>query len=129
MSEKKTEEKREVEVLVKRKRDIEDLEELREVLKVVREEVPGLLKDIIGPLKELFGIAFTTTEEEAERKAKAIAKFYKELVEAGIDKDVALQMTQGNFINPMDLISKLSETWLEKMERKRQKRREPMKEA
>ena len=91
-----------------------DVEELREVLKVVREEVPGLLKDITSPLKELLGIAFTTTEEEAEKRAKAIAKFYKELINAGIDKDVALEMTKSSFINPMDVISKLSEVWMKK---------------
>ena len=43
-----------------------DMEDLREVLKVAREEVPGLLTDITGPLKELMGIVFTMTEEEAE---------------------------------------------------------------
>ena len=91
-----------------------DVEELREVLKVIREEVPGLLKDITSPLKELLGIAFTTTEEEAERRAKAIAKFYKELINAGIDKDVALEMTKSSFINPMDVVNKLSEVWMKK---------------
>ncbi len=90
-----------------------DVEELRDVLKIVREEIPGLLKDITGPLKELLGIAFTTTEEEAEKKAKAIAKFYKELINAGIDKETALQMTQSNFVNPMDIITKLLESWKE----------------
>ncbi len=92
----------------------DDVEELREVLKIVREEVPGLLRDISNPLKELLGIAFATTEEEAERRAKAIAKFYKELIEAGIDKDVALDMTRSSFINPADMISRIFTVWMEK---------------
>jgi hypothetical protein len=129
MSEGDVEEEEEVEAPVRRlrvRRSGSDVEELREVLKVVREEVPGLLKDITGPLKEILGITFATTEEEAERKAKAIARFYKELVDAGIDKDVALQMTQSNFINPMDIISKFSETWMKKMAAK--KRAKPAEE-
>ena len=85
-----------------------DMEELREVLKVAREEVPGLLTDITGPLKELMGIVFTMTEEEAEGKAKAIAKFYNELIKAGIDKETALEMTKGNFVSPADLLKELS---------------------
>jgi len=40
-----------------RRHKVEDIEELREVLKTVRSEVPGLLKDIIGPLKELMTLA------------------------------------------------------------------------
>ncbi len=91
-----------------------DTEELKEVLKVVREEVPGLLKDIVVPLKELIGIAFTTTEEEAEKKAKAIAKFYKELIAAGIDKETVLQMTQSNFTSPMDVMKELTKVMAEK---------------
>ncbi|KYH40911.1 MAG: hypothetical protein AYL32_008840 [Candidatus Bathyarchaeota archaeon B26-2] len=129
MSEEDVEEEEEAETPMRRlraKRSGSDMEELREVLKIVREEVPGLLKDITGPLKEILGITFATTEEEAERKAKAIARFYKELVDAGIDKDVALQMTQSSFINPMDLISKLSETWTKKMAAK--KRAKPAEE-
>ncbi|NHJ32081.1 MAG: hypothetical protein FK732_04395 [Asgard group archaeon] len=85
-----------------------DMEDLREVLKVAREEVPGLLKDITGPVKELLGIVFTVTEEEAESKAKAIAKFYNELIKAGIEKDTALEMTKGNFVSPADLLKELS---------------------
>ena len=86
----------------------EDMEDLREVLKVAREEVPGLLKDITGPVKELLNTVFTVTEEEAESKAKAIAKFYNELVKAGIEKDTALEMTKGNFVSPADILKELS---------------------
>ena len=84
-----------------------DLEEFRDFLKVVRGEVPPMLKEIVGPLRELFGTTFT--EEEARDRAKAIAVFYKELIEAGMDKEIALRMTEKNFIPPLDVISKLIE--------------------
>ncbi|MGB9718413.1 MAG: hypothetical protein ACPL4E_08245 [Thermoproteota archaeon] len=80
----------------------EDVEELREVLKTVREEVPGLLKDIVGPLKELMGTSLT--EEQARERARAIATFYKELVAAGMKEDVAIELVKNQFISPAELI-------------------------
>jgi hypothetical protein len=79
-----------------------DVEELKEVLKTVREEVPGLLRDIVGPLKELMGT--TLTEEQARERAKAIAAFYKELVAAGMKEDVAMELVRSQFISPAELI-------------------------
>jgi hypothetical protein len=83
----------------------EDVEELKEVLKTVREEVPGLLRDIVGPLKELMGT--TLTEEQARERAKAIAAFYKELVAAGMKEDVAMELVRSQFISPAELIKSL----------------------
>lgn len=81
---------------------VKEAEELKEVLKAVREEVPGLLKDIVGPLKELMGTSLT--EEQARERAKAIAAFYKELVAAGMREDVAMELVQSQFISPAELI-------------------------
>jgi len=86
-------------------REMKDVEELKEVLKTVREEVPGLLRDIVGPLKELMGT--TLTEEQARERAKAIAAFYKELVAAGMKEDVAIELVRGQFISPAELIKSL----------------------
>jgi len=97
---------------------VSDVEELREVLRVVREEVPSLLREIVEPLKEILGIAFATTEEEAERRAKAIARFYKELVEAGMDKEKAFMLTNRSFVNPMDLVSRAMENFWKKHPKK-----------
>ncbi|MBS7657531.1 MAG: hypothetical protein QW797_04650 [Thermoproteota archaeon] len=82
-----------------------DVEELREVLKTVREEVPGLLKDIVGPLKEIMGTSLT--EEQARERAKAIAAFYKELIAAGMKEDVALELVKNQFVSPAELIKNM----------------------
>lgn len=82
--------------------EIEDVRELKEVLKTVREEVPGLLRDIVGPLKELMGTSLT--EEQARERAKAIATFYKELLAAGMKEDVAMDLVKSQFISPAELI-------------------------
>lgn len=79
-----------------------DVEELREVLSVVRGEIPALLREVIGPLREL--MTLTYTPEQARERARAIAAFYKELTDAGIPKEDALQLVRDNFINPMALI-------------------------
>lgn len=81
---------------------IEDIEEFREVMKTLREEVPGLLKDIVGPLKELMGTSLT--EEQARERARAIATFYKELTAAGIREEVAIELVKNQFISPAELI-------------------------
>lgn len=97
------EERKEVEPCkTERKKEMEDVEELREVLKTVREEVPGLLKDIVGPLKELMGTSLT--EEQARERARAIAVFYKELIAAGMKEDVAIELVKSQFISPAELI-------------------------
>ena len=83
-------------------REVKDVEELKGVLKTVREEVPGLLRDIVGPLKELMGT--TLTEEQARERAKAIAAFYKELVASGMKEDVAIELVRSQFISPAELI-------------------------
>jgi hypothetical protein len=101
-----------------RKRE-KDVEELKEVLKTVREEVPGLLKDVVGPLKELMGT--TLTEEQAREKAKAIAAFYKELVSAGIKEDVALELVKGQFVSPAEIIKSVFGKASGKLEIEREK--------
>ncbi len=80
----------------------EDVEELREVFSVLRSEVPGLIRGLIEPLKELMDLTYNP--ERARERAKAIASFYKELVDQGIPEDLALKITKEHFINPMSVI-------------------------
>lgn len=84
-----------------------DVEELRDVLKTIREEIPGLLKDIVGPLKELMGTSMT--EEQARERAKAMANFYKELINAGMKEDVAMELLKNQFVSPIELIKSVME--------------------
>ncbi|MBO3763466.1 MAG: hypothetical protein QXS21_03125 [Thermoproteota archaeon] len=85
--------------------EIKDIEELKAVLRTVREEVPGLLKDLVGPLKELMTV--TMTEEQAREKAKAIAAFYKELIAAGMKESDAAELVKSQFLSPSEVFRNL----------------------
>ena len=74
---------------------VKDIDDLREVLSVVSDKVPSLLRG-------LRDILYST--EAAENMAGAVATFYKKLVEAGIPHDEALAMAKGYMINLRDLI-------------------------
>ena len=82
-----------------------NIEELKEILSVVRSEVPGLLRDLIGPLKELMSL--TVSPEEARERARAIAAFYNELLEHGLPADLALELTKENFVNPYSILKEV----------------------
>jgi hypothetical protein len=65
--------------------DITDIEELKEVMKVLSETVPGLLESIN---KVLYN------REEGENYGKAVASFYSALKEAGMDNEQAYKLTR-----------------------------------
>lgn len=67
-----------------------DVEELREVLDVVSERVPALLRGIRDVLY---------SKEAAENMAEAVATFYKKLVEAGVPPQEAVEMAKGYMID------------------------------
>jgi hypothetical protein len=69
----------------KRKKKSADVEELAEVLSVVTDRLPGLIK---GLMSSVF------SEDAAAGIGKAAAAFYKELKAGGIPDDVAVRMTQ-----------------------------------
>ncbi|GEM_PF-2552849 len=95
-----------------------DIEELREVLSVIRTEVPGLLRDLIGPLKELMSLS--VTPEEARERARTIAAFYNELIEQGFPADLALELTRENFVNPTSILKEIFSSgrrWERRVER------------
>lgn len=74
-----------------------DVEELREVLGVVSERVPALLRALRDVMY---------SKEAAENMADAVATFYKKLVEAGIPKEDALDMARGYMINLRDILGR-----------------------
>jgi len=88
-----------------KRREMEDIEELRAVLKVVREEVPPLIRGIVDPLKEILGI--TLTEEQARQRARAIAVMYKELVNAGMLPQDAMRIVETQTVNLTALVRDL----------------------
>ncbi len=71
------------------------VEELRDVLSAVSELVPSLLRDLRGVLY---------SKEAAESMADAVSVFYRKLVEAGIPREDAMEMTRGYMINLRDLV-------------------------
>jgi len=71
------------------------VEDLREVLSTVSEMVPNLLRELRGVLY---------SKDAAESMADAVSTFYRKLVEAGIPREDAMEMTRGYMINLRDLI-------------------------
>ncbi len=75
----------------------EDIEEFREVMSVIRSELPGLMRDIIQPLLEFLNVFLSP--EAARDRARAIGESYKELVQAGIPKEEALEIAKSQVID------------------------------
>ena len=72
-----------------------DVEDLREVLNVVSDKVPALLRGLRDVLY---------SKESAENMAESVGTFYKKLVESGIPKEDALEMARGYMINLRDIM-------------------------
>lgn len=69
---------------------IKDIDDLKEILGVVTDKVPGILRGLRDVLY---------SKDAAENMADAVATFYTKLVDAGIPKDEAMDMTKGYMIN------------------------------
>ncbi len=69
----------------RRKSEMPDAQELKEVLSVVSTEIPKLLESISNQMYK---------PENAESFGKSIATFYKQLKEAGMDDKQAYELTQ-----------------------------------
>lgn len=74
-----------------------DAQEIREILEVVSDKVPALLRGLWSVLY---------SKESAQSMAEAIGTFYKGLIDSGIPRDVALDMTRGYVINLRDVMGK-----------------------
>jgi hypothetical protein len=83
----------------KEQKEKTDVEELRQVLDVVAERVPGLVRGLRDVLY---------SKEAAANMADAVATFYKKLVEAGIAKEDALDMARGYMINLRDVFQNVN---------------------
>ena len=72
----------------KRKSEMSEAEEVKEILGVVSTEIPALIKGIISSV---------FSEEAGKSMGRAAASFYNELKESGMPEDVAVKMTE-NYI-------------------------------
>jgi hypothetical protein len=73
----------------RKKEEVKDAEDIRQVLGVVSKEIPALIKGIIGSV---------FSEEAGRDMGKAAAAFYKELKDAGIPEETAVKMTE-NYVS------------------------------
>ena len=73
---------------------VKDIDDLKDILGVVTDKVPSLLKGLRNVLY---------SKDAAENMADAVATFYTKLVDAGIPKDQAMEMTRGYMINLRDI--------------------------
>jgi hypothetical protein len=76
---------------------VKDVDDLRSVLSAVSDKVPDLLRGLRDVLY---------SAEAAGNMADAVATFYKKLVEAGIPRDDAMDMTRGYMINLREMFGK-----------------------
>ncbi len=74
---------------------IRSVDDLRELLQTVSDQVPDLLRG----LRDII-----YSKEAAESMADAVATFYNKLVEAGIPKDEALDMARGYVLNLREIL-------------------------
>ena len=72
-----------------RNEEKEDVEEMKEVFRVLSTEIPALIKGMI---------ASVFSEEAGRNMGRAAAAFYKELKESGMPDEVAVKMTE-NYIS------------------------------
>lgn len=79
------------------RKEKDEVEELREVLDVVGERVPALLRAIRDVLY---------SREAAESMAEAVAIFYEKLVDAGVPPKDALEMAKNYMIDIRNLFGR-----------------------
>jgi len=85
----------------------EDVEEMKEVSRVLSTEIPALTKGII---------ACVFSEEAGRSMGKAAAAFYKELKESGMPDEVAVKMTE-NYISVFTSLGDLMKKFTKGKER------------
>ena len=110
----------ELEVLRKKVDMLEDLivayegDKDLEKVPLLLEKVGDMMENILQPLKELLNELYSP--ERVQAMGKSVAEFYKNLVEAGMDKDAALELTKEymDSINPGKKLMEMLEDMLKK---------------
>jgi len=110
----------EVKVLREKAEILEDLIEAYEgdkdleKIPALMEKVGDMVEDILRPLKEFLNELYSP--ERVQAMGKSVAEFYKNLVEAGMDKEAALELTKEfmDSINPGKKLMELLEDLLKK---------------
>ncbi len=77
--------------------DKKDIEEMKEIMNTLKETVPELIKGIVDALY---------SGQNAEEFGKQVAGFYKSMIDAGMDKSEAYELTR-KFMESRDISSLL----------------------
>lgn len=85
----------------KKTEELTDVEELREVLRIISE----FLVEIREPLENL--IKAFIEAGSGERLAKEVATFYKSLIESGVDQQTAKEWTEKFFAQRLESLPSL----------------------
>jgi len=104
----------ELEALQKKVEVLEDLIEAvegdRDIDKAAQlmDKIGPMMEDIIGPIKDL--LAELYNPEKMAAMGKSVADFYKNLVEAGMDKEAALELTK-EYMASINVAKTIAETF------------------
>jgi hypothetical protein len=79
--------------------DREDVEELKEVMNILKNTVPDMIKGIVDALY---------SGNNAEEFGKQVANFYKSMIDAGMDKKEAFELTK-EFMESRDVVGVLKD--------------------
>ncbi len=72
------------------------------------DKIGPIMEDILEPLKDLLNELYSP--EKMQAMGKSVAEFYKNLVEAGMDKEAALELTK-EYMNSINAAKTLLETF------------------
>jgi len=72
------------------------------------DKIGPMMEDIIGPIKDL--LAELYNPEKMAAMGKSVADFYKNLVEAGMDKEAALELTK-EYMASINVAKTIAETF------------------
>lgn len=106
----------------KEPKKIRDTDEVREMLTIVSDKVPILVKGLIGSV---------FSEEAARGMGKAAAAYYQELKAGGMSEDMAVQMTKeyvGSFTRMSEMVRSGSGFTIHKTTNRESKKEEDEKE-
>lgn len=86
-------------------KEVSDVEEMEQLLKVVSSEVPRLLTNIFKPLKEILDEFYSP--ESVRMRAEAFVAFYKTLVENGVPKDEAIRLAKTQILDINSILERV----------------------
>ncbi|AEC52388.1 hypothetical protein PNA2_1473 [Pyrococcus sp. NA2] len=113
--------KEEVEVLEKKAKAVERLIEAYEgdkdldKIAMLMDKVGPMMEDILGSLQKMLSDLYSP--EKMQAIGKTVAQFYKDLIEAGMDKETATELTK-EYMKSINFLRTLLESFMNMMQKK-----------